>query len=427
MLRSSSSINTATYWDNKLSWASTAFFIGSVANASLKTILPIPDAFWGILSALFGLGIIGVFGLSFKEMLRRSSKLFWQSVILFLFVYFISAVLIVSRGEPLKEMIIGTAFLTFAWWIPSGVFACSVYDKCILYGVWVKASYIISFFALLMYFFHIPDEVNVGGNEYNMTFGFYIIAPLLIQINEFIKKKRLWLLALILFETFTVFVYASRGILLSLIFFVIYKFAFESNSVVKKVFALLIIALMTFIMLSSIQTIASSLMSILDVFGVQSRSIMMLAEGTISDTSGRDEIWTICFNMIEQRPILGWGLGGEYVNLAKVLGGVSASEASATAFNPHNGLIQNFVCFGVLFGLIVNIIVLIPLLNLNKYKDECLHDMILVFTSAALVPMCISASGFFIRPEMALCLYLFYFGNKFKKKPMVNHPVLKAA
>ena len=184
---------------------------------------------------------------------------------------------------------------------------------------------------------------------------------------------------------------------------------------------------MTFIMLSSIQTIASSLISILDMFGVQSRSIMMLAEGTISDTSGRDDIWAICFNMIEQHPILGWGLGGEYVNLAKVFGGVSASEASATAFNPHNGLIQNFVCFGVFFGLIVNIIILIPLLNLNRYKDKCLHDMILVFTSAALVPMCISASGFFIRPEMALCLYLYYFGNKFKKKPMVNHTVVKAA
>lgn len=145
----------------------------------------------------------------------------------------------------------------------------------------------------------------------------------------------------------------------------------------------------------------------------------MLAEGSISDTSGRDEIWELCFNMIKQRPILGWGLGGEYVNIAKVIDGVSSSSASANEYNPHNGIIQNFVCFGVIWGLIINYFVISPLLHLKKYKDKYLHDLILVFTAAALVPICISASGFFIRPEMAICLYLFYFGNMHKRNRFV--------
>lgn len=393
--------------DYKLSWVSTAFFIGSVANASVKTILPISESLWGLMSVGVGIGIVLMYAVNFKEMLQRTSKLFWRSVVLFLCIYLLSALLIFFRGEPLDFMISDTAFLTFAWWIPSGVFACSVYDKSILYSVWVKASFIISAFAILTFFFYIPPEVDDGSTVYNMTFGFNIILPLLFQINELLKSRKLWLLAIVLFEIFTVFVYANRGILLSLIFFGIYKFAFESKSQLRRIVSGLLLILATIVMLSSIETIAENAVAILNTFGFESRTLNMLATGVVSDTSGRDDLWIICLKMIIESPIFGWGLGGEYYGIANGLG-----EEATAAYSPHNGIIQNFVCFGVFGGFISTIIILTPLILLKKVRDPYTKILIVIFCASRVVPNLVSGDGFFTEPKVAIYLYLFYFGNR---------------
>lgn len=407
-----------TYWDVRLSWASTFFFIGSMANASLKTILPISESIWGPLSILFGVFIIGGYLLYSKEVLRRSHYIFWRTVSLFVILYVISAVLILLRGESLKSMIIGNVFLTFAWWIPSGIYACSVIEKKILYDVWVKASYILSLMAIIIFFFHIPTEKYEGAAEYNMSFGFYIILPTLIQINEFCKNKRFWLFFLILFEIFTILVYANRGILLSLVFFVVYKFAFESESTTRKVIAFLILLLVSLLLLSSIQSIATVAVAILDSFGFESRTIGMLADGIIDETTGRDAIWKYCFQMIEDKPILGWGLGGEYHQLSVAITG-SNSVADDPSCSPHNGIIQNFVNFGILGGIISTMIILIPIFYLRKVRDNFCKALILIFCASRVIPNLVSGDGFFIEPKVAIYLYLFYFwkhGIKIKLK-----------
>lgn len=402
------SIQNTAYWDTRLSWASTAFFIGSCANASLKTILPIPDSLWGVLSALVGIGIISVYIMCFKEMYRRSSKCLRMTILLFLTIYIYSSLLCFFRGEPIDQLVMGNAFLTFVWWIPVGIYACSVFDKGILYSIWVKASYIISLFTILMFFFHIPEENSSGATEYNMSFGFYIILPLLIQTTEYINKKNIWLLLLIFIETMMVLIYANRGVLLSLIFFAVYKFALESDSRIKKILACLFLVICVVALLSSIQSVAEAAIGILDVFGFQSRTLEMLAGGVIDDTSGRDELWAICFKMIEMHPLTGWGLGGEHYFLGHQYTGSTSEEIIASSYNPHNGIIQNFVCFGIIGGLVANCIVLYPLLHLKQPKDRYTHDLSLIFASASVIPICISSAGFFITPAVAIYLYLFY-------------------
>ena len=140
----------------------------------------------------------------------------------------------------------------------------------------------------------------------------------------------------------------------------------------------------------------------------------MIIAGSIEDSSGRDEIWKAGIKMIEKRPIFGWGLGGEYYELFKMENGLG--DAANGSYTPHNGLLQNFVNFGLFGGLIANFIVSIPLFNLKKYKSVSTNALIQIFFCAVAIPNFISASGFFIKPEVAVYLYLFYFGNKVVKK-----------
>lgn len=406
-------LNKTEYWDYRLSWTTSFLLIGTLTNATLKTVLPIPASLWGVISIITGVVMLGSIFICFKEMLRRSSEIFWRSIAFFVCIYIYSAVLITTRGEPLDVFLSGNVFYTFLWWIPIGVYSCSVYDKSILYSVWVKSSYIISLMCIIMVLFHTPVEED-GTTYYNMSFGFSIILPTLIQINEYKSQKRFWLLCLIIFEFFLIFAFANRGIFMSLIFYFVYKFAFESNSRSRKLASILVLIISTIILTSSIQSIAESLLAILDWFDFQSRTLEMLAAGVISDTSGRDELWKISLKMIEESPMLGWGLGGEYYHTAKMFYGSDAISPDINC-SAHNGIIQNFVNFGIIGGLFATMLVLYPLFHLKQIRDKYAYELVLIFAAVRIIPNCVSGDGFFMVLQCSVYLYLFYFRNR--KKP----------
>jgi len=392
--------------DIKLSRASAIFFVGSCFNAMIKTVLPIPESMWGALSALVGLIMLFVLFSCASLVIKREKRLAIQSFLLFFLAYTLSIVIILSNNYPVMPMIRNSMFLTFAWWLPTGLCACAVNNKQILYSVWVKASYVLSVFCILIFFFHIPTT-DENPMEYNMTFGSQIILPLLIQINEYKNKRRLWLLLLVLFEIATILLYANRGILLSLVFFLAYKFAFEEGSTTKRIIAIFFLAIVGVVLFSSIQTIATSIENL----GFESRTISMLASGAIDDTSGRDEIWAFSFKMVSERPLLGWGLGGEYFRLAEFEQGTYLLDDVHT-YTPHNGLLQNVVNFGVLIGLLIDVLIVIPLFRMYRCKEKSLRQLLIIFGSAAVVPGLVSASGFFIKPSVAIFLYLYYFSRR---------------
>lgn len=381
---------------------------------TLKSIFPAAEAMGGVLSAFFGIVIITGFLQCLNEVLRRNNDLFIRSFLLFLVIYTVSGILIISRGEPVDVMLRHRALLTFAWWIPCGIYAVSVHNKEILYEVWVKASYLISICCILIYYFHVPNN-DIGANEYNMAFGFQLILPLLFQINELYRKSRWWLWLLVLYEIFLLIVYGNRGVLLSLIFYVVYKFAFESNSRIRKIISLFILGIASFLLLANIETIAVTAVNVLDMFNFESRTLDLLATGAIDDTSGRDELWIISYEMIEKHPLTGWGLGGESYYLAQRWMGTTKLD-DIFSYTPHNGIVQNFVNFGILGGIVASWIVIYPLFHLKKHKDVSTHNLILIFLSAYVIPAYVSASGFFITPAVAICLYLFYCSNKENSK-----------
>ena len=172
--------------DKRISFCVILYFIVSAANATIKTVLPISDSLWKPISILFGLIIVSFFCFNFRAVIRRASKLFIGSVMLFVLLYLISIVQSTESGYPIDLIISGSAFNTFIWWIPIGVFAYSVYDKKILYHTLLNGSYIITIILTFSLFGH---QV-VYGNEYNLFFSYSLILPLLLHLNEFFKTKK---------------------------------------------------------------------------------------------------------------------------------------------------------------------------------------------------------------------------------------------
>lgn len=374
------------------------YYLMSVLNATIKTVLP-EFGVVSVLSLLAGSVILLGFLRCLPTVFTRNRRKLLLSYAFFISIYSISFLLITIRGESSDVMIRGSAFLTLAWWIPLGVFASSVYDKSILYEVFLKASYFILGLLAVMFIYHPISEDGVA--DYNMFFGFNMLLPTLFHINELFKRKKFYFFLLVFIEFMMILIYANRGCLLPIAFIVVYKLIFENSK--KTTILLPIIIVMAGVIGLMWEQIIGGLASLLEGFGFSSRTLWYITFGELTDSSGRDDIWKHSIEMIKEHPILGWGLGGEFYHLA-ALDGTTIVDNSAT---PHNGVLQNLVNFGVFFGTIATIFIIRPYFKLRCIKDNYYHDLVLIFGSA-IIAIFYSASGFFTNPMVALFLYLAY-------------------
>lgn len=393
--------------DKKIAFASFYYFLASAINSTIKVVIPGVSAYAGMISAITGVSILFFFAIGLPTVWKRSKSILIKSYIIFGILYFISIALSILRGDPIDLILSGSAFLTFAWWIPVGVYACSVSDPKVLYDVFLKGSYYLSAVLLMMFVFH---PLNVYGETgYNMYFGTSIIVPALFHLNEILRKRKLFVLLFFLIELATILIYANRGVLASILFLVVYVFFFRSKNAGKKVFSFAVIGFTALLLLVFQDQILNYLLGVLDGFGIQSRTLsMMLGSSFMSDSSNRDLIWDQSIHMIEQRPLLGWGLGGEFYEMARLSGDADIIDNS---FNAHNAFLQNFVNFGILGGLVASFIFIKPYFDIRRFKNTHLNDMILI-CGAAIVPCFISAAGLFVKPIAAIFVYLYYTYNK---------------
>ena len=343
-----------------------------------------------------------------REVWRRSSKIGNFSLLLFSVIYIYSFLLIFLRDELTPGFWRDTVFLTYAYWIPIGVAVISIRDKKILYDTFLKWSYLISILLFLCVFFRRTTDLMEGETEYNMFFGFHLVPFALFHITDFYKSKKILILVFFLFEVLLLIIYANRGALIPLIFYFVFRILLKQTSFQKRIANVLLIAVFSILLVVLSKPIISGLANISDVMGIKSRNLTMVAYGEATNSSGRDELADISLDMIKERPVLGWGLGGEFCEIARRMGFVKSKDSISSAFSPHNGILELLVCLGVLWGTIAIIIFVIPLFNLGRIKDPYEALLILIFGAAVVIPCFISADGLLIKPGAAIYAYLYY-------------------
>ena len=349
---------------------------------------------------IFGALIVLTMLISINEVWRRSSKILVRSLLIFLVLYIISFLLVTLRGESFNVTLRHNVLLTYAWWIPIGLYAYSVKNIEILYKTYLKGSLLISVLLFVMLFS--PSANSYTGNlSYNMFFGFNLVVPCMMHLNEFLRIKKKAYIILFLIELLAIIFFGNRGALIPILFFVVYRVFYSSKRTKIKIFVICCsISIALFIIFQG--KIIQGFNNILVSYGIQSRTLTMFMLGNITDDSGRSLIWEISRDMVAQKPFLGWGLGGEYSHISKALGSSIVNPAAT----PHNGIVQNFVNFGILGGILSSLLFIIPLFRINKIKDDYRKSLVLIFASFMIVSF-VSSDGFFIKPEIALFIYLY--------------------
>ena len=399
--------------DVKVSWFVGAYFISSTANMTMKTILPIPESMWGMVSLFWGIIIMFFMLRGIRTVILRSKNLIMKSLVVFFILFSWSYFLITLREEPTSVLSRNIGIPALIFWLPVGIYVCSVKRVEILYHILLKTSYVIT--ALLILCFLFRNGVAVSGEEarsYNMFFGYSMAFSSLFQLNEFHRTRKNFFLLLFLFQVVLILLYANRGALLSVGFYIVYKLVVDQGSTLMKVIWITLIVLSLSALMFYMEDLASAAVRLLDSYNIQSRTLEKMAMSEVAESDSRDELRAIAIQMINERPILGWGIGGECYTLGMRYMPVAGLSVG---FSPHNGILQHMLYFGFILGNIVNLLLIVPLFKLHKIRDEYRHALILICGSAYFITTLWTSCDILIKPAVAIYIYLSYINTKQKR------------
>ena len=394
--------------DEKLSFSIIFFFIIQSANSTIKTVFPnLGNGFNAALSIGSGLVILYMLLSSMKEVYKMHPFVLIRSYALFGVIYIISIIQNVMRGAPIDVLLKESMLWTMVWWIPMGLICYSIKNRLILYRTMLKWSYVLSVVTLLSvyaYFMNIID-VNVemlNRGNYNMFFSYMLVLPLIIHLNEIIDNRNIKALFFFLFELIGILVYGSRGALLCVVSFSILKFLIGGLKTITKFRLSVLVILLVSAFLLGVSAIAEDL----EDAGLTSRTLEMFIDGSVSESDGRGSLRTYTMELISERPLLGYGLGGEFSELYSKAYGVPAKPGEYSSLTPHNGFLQLILNFGICVGLIVCIIIVIPILWIRQVRDMNCRILLIILFSVYIVPSLTVSDGIFIKPGIALYLFL---------------------
>ena len=208
--------------------------------------------------------------------------------------------------------------------------------------------------------------LNIRGGSYSMPGGYAMVFQLLIIMDHFFETHKWYDLIAIIIDSLVILIFGSRGPIICIVVMILLYIAFSRRISRKKRMALIIIiSVVAVIIYSNLSVFINALGSLFDALGYQSRSLKMLMQNIIQYDSGRIALYDFYLLRIRDRPLLGYGLVGGW---------------KSPASYPHHLFIELLLSFGIFWGTIFCLIVILISLNaaISKEKDVQRITQILV-------------------------------------------------
>lgn len=224
----------------------------------------------------------------------------------------------------------------------------------------------------------------------DMSRSYQILLNVLFVLNTTFNKKSLLWIGLSSVSLLYVLSLGTRGPIMILLAFIFLKILQVSSSKkhVKILIGLIAGSIIWFLSNSKVYlSILRFLKSFLDQLGMSTRIIDLAIEGeVIGHTSGRDEIYDLALEKISERPILGYGVYGEW---------------SWNGWNIHNIYLELLLHYGIIIGSIL--IIWMIGLTLNTYfktKNITSKEFIIMWST------CVYVRGIFGGSYLQFYLFL---------------------
>lgn len=228
--------------------------------------------------------------------------------------------------------------------------------------------------------------VNVNNGDYSMSGGYALVLQLLIVLDHYFKEKKIYDLIVVIIDFIVITIFGSRGPILCVFTLIALYIIFSHQlSYIKRLALVLLCAIISLFIFTYRINLINYLIDLTNNWGIQSRTIRMLLSNTLVNDSGRIAIREYYYGLINKKPLIGYGLMGGWIS---------------PDMYPHNFFVEIILSFGILFGSILIVILLLITIRAvvinNDSTQRLSHIMFAYCTSLLLSGSFTSTPEFFL-------------------------------
>ena len=258
------------------------------------------------------------------------------------------------------------AFDELVVFVPIGICAFCVSDYSALLIRLHRWSYPSHFILYVLCF--LLFRTHAADYSYSMSVGYAVLFQMLIMIDSFTEKHSIIDLILVIADLILIVMLGSRGPLLCLGVYAVFRILSGIKTARMKSVILMLccfIGAVLYLLYPYLLQLLVKLSSLL--LGNTSRTIRLLLNEQLVYEAGRETIYSYTLERIMERPILGWGVGGGWLN----------------GVYPHNLLLEIALSFGVPFAIVITIWLLAVGVKGIGSRDREKKSVFLVFLSCS--------------------------------------------
>lgn len=270
---------------------------------------------------------------------------------------------------------------------PAFILGLVIRDLEILYDYFLKFSKISS---LILFFFYVSGLLNMNDKLYLMGLGYSLLIFVMFLLNDVISQKNIWSAISAIFMILFLFGYASRGILICIFaffFFFMYKNIIFNKNRKESIFMIMLL----FIIYLVRENIINGIFNLFERLNIYSRTLYSLKNGTISQTSGRDIIYSKLWEDFSRKPFKIRGINADY-NLVGIYS--------------HNIFLELLYEFGIIFGFIIIIIIIYSIFKSLHMDFGYNKNIILLSLLSVWLPYLLISSSLWVTPHFWLFIGL---------------------
>lgn len=199
------------------------------------------------------------------------------------------------------------------------------------------------------YWEYVNSSGVISTRSYSLEFGYSMAFLLLLSLLFLIREnKKKYLYIVIAAISFVLMINSgSRGSLICVFAFMLLSIVKGNLKTNKKIICFIGIFLITILFIVYGYQIASWMITLMERFGLSSRTLLSILNGQITDDSGRDVIYSIVIGAIKKNPILGYGAYGD-------------RQFVGPSYNwgySHSIIYEMMIDFGVILGSIFLVVI----------------------------------------------------------------------
>ena len=263
------------------------------------------------------------------------------------------------QGNAQTSLLLSTAFRTLAVSVPIAFHVAAIRNKQIYYNTLLTVSYIL-IPMLIIVFIHNMNRPHY----YSMPVSYALLLPILMQMNEYIDKRRFINLIFSIIATGSILLFGARGPLLGIGMLVVLRYLSSRDNIVQKILVVFCAATSIVLLLVYSEQIGKPIVNLLQSRGIYSRTINVFARGSILYGAGRDRLFAYYIELAKAKPFLGWGIKGGYISAGS---------------GPHNMLSGLVLAFGCIFGGLLCVGAIFLVARVPFVKNNVLRNLVAIY------------------------------------------------